>query len=667
LIRLSKQKNLTTAMAYIFTEGLGDYRTAVKESLKMDVGVGLYVIECCVKGVTFPHELEMGNVAGAGKKRCECVQECVEAVMEAGIMTHCCEDIVWWCDLLGEILSSTDDSGGDNGSASDSDSLDGKQAMAQKTKRVPTSSIMNQFFSTVSELNSFDHMLQFSRFLVDRIIDKSVEVDSLTEGMVTTALQTLLQTGDKGYSDDIVLVLNGVEETSYDMNVVHDVAAKRGFWRVCGSMNSSVGDTRSVVMFYLKDEDEAFRRKVFATLKESHTQSVTVDVFLEFLADIVMLDAAEAVAFVEDLFFDARDRVFSALEASAGKAKYLFMKEVVGKRRWGSLYKTLKEEDFFDHAAVTRANEPSELYSLLDSNSDKYPPERMFAVVRGVYDAEALLLVRQGQGEAAVDVVMKETEQRFNAFKMVVRQTQGDASGGMFSERGAEQQQQQQQQSSRSPMSKKDAGTRKAEEEVREALRVAMKMCEINAHPECWFRILDRLLNLKSIITITSEAPHNVVVMKSAYGGLMKLLMSNIVENTNSGVLVGKLCEAGNKLGEFRDVLRGILEGYKGDVEVCRCVEDVMLGEERNMALVKLGKMKRGERVRGAESRPEAATRAGGSAQRAGGRSVWVRPRNPQFNIEGGRMKRDKAEAAVDVRLAVAKVMPSESVYVGGM
>ena len=45
LIRLTKQKDLTVAMAYIFTEGLGDYKTAVKESLSRDVGVALYVRE----------------------------------------------------------------------------------------------------------------------------------------------------------------------------------------------------------------------------------------------------------------------------------------------------------------------------------------------------------------------------------------------------------------------------------------------------------------------------------------------------------------------------------------------------------------------------------------------------------------------------------------------
>jgi hypothetical protein len=59
---------------------------------------------------------------------------------------------------------------------------------------------------------------------------------------------------------------------------------------------------------------------------------------------------------------------------------------------------------------------------------------------------------------------------------------------------------------------------RKAEEDCREALRVAVRMAESSgggADHTLWFHILDRVLVLKNVLTITAEAPHNVVVLKS--------------------------------------------------------------------------------------------------------------------------------------------------------
>jgi hypothetical protein len=73
LIRVAKERDLTAAMAYVFTEGLGDYRSAVREALPRDAGVGLHVVECVVGGVTYPHGREMGGRAGGGKKKLECV------------------------------------------------------------------------------------------------------------------------------------------------------------------------------------------------------------------------------------------------------------------------------------------------------------------------------------------------------------------------------------------------------------------------------------------------------------------------------------------------------------------------------------------------------------------------------------------------------------------
>jgi len=308
---------------------------------------------------------------------------------------------------------------------------------------------------------------------------------------------------------------------------------------------------------------------------------------------------------------------------------------------------------------------------VLEDNWDKFAGEDVYAIVRGVYDAEALVLMRQGQGEASVDTVMKETERRFNVMKMAVRQAgEGEGESGMFGEgEGGSVVAAQ-----RSPV-RRDEATRKAEEDVRESLRVGIKMCEeLGAEGEgCWFLILDRLLNLKGIIMITNEAPQNVWIMKSVYGGLMKLLMSHVVENVGSGVLVGKLCEAGNRLGEFRDVLRGILEGYKGDVEVCRVVEGVVALEERKMAELKLGGMKRGERVRewggggggggrgGGEGRPDLGRR------RKGVKNSWLRPRNGGFDMEGSKRKKAGGVGGGAGGGKVSSELKAGSLFVGNM
>ena len=823
LIRLAKSKNLTTAMAYILTEGLGDYKTAVKESLKRDAGVGLFVIECCVKGVTFPHGREMGATAGVGKERGECVRECIEAVMEeegdgSSLMKFCCEDIVWWCDLLGEIFANYDDedanpslsaagrdshdrldasssrnnnnantsnsntnSNSKNDDGDDDDDRYRRHRQSIAAKRIPTEAIMDTFYSTVVEQmdNSFDCKLQFARFLAERISDKSVVPGSLSAGMITAALEVLLSTGDTTYSNDIVLVLGSVDESLYDMNAVHDAAAKHGFWRVCGSMNSSVGDIRSVVLYYLKDADVEYRKKALASLREARSSereglvpSPSTEILLEFLPELVSLHAAETARLVGELFFEARERVMTALEQASATMKYLFVREVVQKqekegkeegeeekRGISALYATLALQDFHDHAVATRANDPESLHDFLYDNSGKYTPEVLYPVVKGVYDAEALLLSKMGSGDAAVDVVMKETERRFNGLKMAVRQSQGGESGKSSSSKSGKSSK-----SSSSSLSslgennhsssygsnsrilspsRKDAGVRKAEEETREALRVAIKIVSdeedsggsgsgsgkdsssnssssssnTDVHRKNhgrWFKILDRLLNLKNIITVTAEAPDNVVVLKSIYAGLMRLLMNNLVEHTNSASLVEKLCGAGNRLGEFRDVLKGILEGYKGDVEICANVENVMLGEETDLAHVKLGKMKRGERVakkivegkaedrdkeeEGEEEeakkrrREENAAKGGGgggggggsgsgggkrnshlnanfSRRRNGVKNSWLRSRNETFEIEGGkRLLLAKGNNKAGVRpTVISSALPQISQFSGSM
>jgi hypothetical protein len=133
---------------------------------------------------------------------------------------------------------------------------------------------VDAFRAAVLSSGSPSHALQFSRFLVDRLIDKSIVPASLgdPQGTVTAALTTLLATGDTGYSSDIVLVLqSSVDESLYDMNAVHDAAAANGFWRVCGAMNSSVGDVRSVVVYHLKDSDAAYVRAKRARGRRSST------------------------------------------------------------------------------------------------------------------------------------------------------------------------------------------------------------------------------------------------------------------------------------------------------------------------------------------------------------------------------------------------------------
>ena len=307
-----------------------------------------YVIECCVKGVTFPHAKEMGKLAGVGKKKSDCIQECVEAVMGPEEMATCCSDIVWWCDLLAEILTLDNDDDDDAASSASSDSLNDPSSADPLPSKTDSTAIMNQFYATVSSLSP-QHMVQFSRFLVDRLIDKSVAPNGLTSGMVTVALTSLLNTNSEEYSDDILLVLNGIEESLYDMNAVHDAAEKGGFWRVCGGMNGSVGDVRSVVLYYLKDEDVAYKKKAFKALLDD--KSGGVEILLEFLVDLITLDAAETVELAGEVFLHAREKIMAAL---TGDAKFLFIREVVRRKESSSLYGDLERADFVEFIVAAR-------------------------------------------------------------------------------------------------------------------------------------------------------------------------------------------------------------------------------------------------------------------------------------------------------------------------
>jgi hypothetical protein len=93
-------------------------------------------------------------------------------------------------------------------------------------------------------------------------------------------------------------------------------------------------------------------------------------------------------------------------------------------------YDGLTGQDFLEHAQAMRGRDPGGLVGFLTDNEGKWDAEALYPVVRGVYDAEALLLVKKGLGEAAIDVVMRETERLFTVLKMAVRQSGAEGGGG---------------------------------------------------------------------------------------------------------------------------------------------------------------------------------------------------------------------------------------------
>jgi len=271
---------------------------------------------------------------------------------------------------------------------------------------------------------------------------------------------------------------------------------------------------------------------------------------------------------------------------------------------------------------------PEMVYRHLIS-CDNYRVEECLTLCRDyeIADASAYLLERMGNVSSALQLMLQTLEGRMMALKRVVRglstaayESEKDGDGkrrfGLVG-RGNEKSSGGGRGGAAAATSLKDSEI----EAVRQILTVALDLCERNSGSspfsstpppspsipqqqqqqqpqqpqqpqqqsehgsQLWFNVLDRLINAKGFLRLSREQPEHSTTMLHVLSDLLRITMQRMVSKVSLPDLLRKITadHAGNRLGEFREMMTTLLKTYSSELEVCAGAVEVMQQDVRKM------------------------------------------------------------------------------------
>lgn len=356
----------------------------------------------------------------------------------------------------------------------------------------------------------------------------------------------------------------------------------------------------SAIDCYLKDDDPRFQRDVFDYIKneciggstamvsydrnrneETTVHDVLRNALCEKLPKLINLDPVPCAQLVAEIYVEELEQILASLEATRDEmVQFKFFNAIIS----GNLTKAdaiagpvLLANMTIDHhqkyLELLAKFYPDMVYHHLIS-SDNYRVEACLKLCQEyeIADASAYLLERMGNVSSALQLMLQTLEGRLMTLKRVVR-------GLSLSSYGTK---------GRLKFSRNKVDTQKMvanlhqekeSQAVQQILTFGLDLCERNSGSssqtehgsQLWFNVLDRLINAKGFLRLSKELPEHSTLMLDVLSDLLRITMQRMVSNVPLPDLVRKITidHAGNRLGEFREMITTMLNTYISEMDVC--------------------------------------------------------------------------------------------------
>ena len=384
----------------------------------------------------------------------------------------------------------------------------------------------------------------------------------------------------------------------------------------------------SAIDCYLKDGDPRFQRDVFEYIKneciggstaivsydkhgneETTVHDILRNALCEKLPKLINLDPVPCAQLVAEIYVEELEKILTSLEKSRDEmVQFKFFHAIIS----GNLTKVdavagpvLLANMTIDHhqkyLELMAKFYPDMVYHHLIS-SDNYKVEECLKLCQEyeIADASAYLLERMGNVSSALQLMLQTLEGRLMMLKRVVR-------GLSLSPYGTK---------GRLQFIRNKVDTHKMvaklhqekeSQAVQQILTFGLDLCERNSGAssqhehgsQLWFNVLDRLINAKGFLRLTKELPEHSTIMLNVLSDLLRTTMQRMVSNVPLPDLVRKITidHAGNRLGEFRELITTMLNTYISEMNVCKGAVTAMYSDVHDMSASKLKLMIRGTKV----------------------------------------------------------------------
>jgi hypothetical protein len=353
---------------------------------------------------------------------------------------------------------------------------------------------------------------------------------------------------------------------------------------------------------YLEDKDEDFKSGVFPYVKKEcsgDNVSTLRDVVVHRLPELVELDSVLTAQLVGEIFVEDFDMILSSLRGiEGGRIEYEFLRAII----CGALDKVdrvaaqeLSANLTVDHHHVylhsmTRF-QPDEVYQYLSNNNDYRLSDALKICRDGkITDASAYLLERTGDVSGALNLMLETLDSRTTHLRSILQSSYSSLSSdlkrtGRIGSKSC---------GGRHELAEKDISA------MKQLLSAILDLCERNKDdhlaldnergPLLWFYVLDRLVNAKTLLCNSKDSAEDISSeLSTVLGELLLMTMQRLIPNVSIYELMHKVTRdhAGRNLGDFREMLVGMLKTYRSELIVCSSAVDVMYSDIRLMSCEK--------------------------------------------------------------------------------
>ena len=451
-------------------------------------------------------------------------------------------------------------------------------------------------------------------------------------------LHIISRMASRSAQDEIIKLLQVLPRSSYNRDEVLRIVENKDMTRAAlllyksgvielieGKSTSEIGAANFIkaIECYLVDKELKTKLGVFDYVKkeciggstdrmdgdERTVHDVLRNALCSQLSALVNLDPVLTAQLVAEIYIEELATILMALHSEDEMVKFKFFHAIIS----GDLTKidSVAGPVLLDHLTIDHHQQylelmvrfhPEMVYQHLITH-DNYRAEECLQLCQAhdIADATAYLLERMGNVSSALQLMLQTLEGRLMTLKRVVRGISTSSSYPTTNRKII----------SRSHVVKTATSAyndTKEAKSVRQILTVALDLCERNSSSssnnsghgsQLWFNVLDRLINAKGFLRLSKESPEHSEIMLNVLSNLLKMTMERMVSNVALPDLVKKITtdHAGNRLGEFREMISTMLSTYGSELEVCNSAVNVM-----NNDVQKLLRMKYSLKVCGART-----------------------------------------------------------------